>query len=195
MDTTKAETATQQSLSATCPQGLYISPTSQTVANPSKPLDILWDPTCFKNSTSLQVDLYGDGKLVHEWEVLDSDSGQLSVDLNPAWWNDTTPTSMYVDIIPLASSYNDTSPFPAGPAFTLGNATSATPPAAPSSSSTGEHFGPLKLTKPQLVAAIVAPVLTVAVLGSVIWAILRARAKTERERRAWEEGIRPVSRY
>jgi len=183
-----------------CPSGPYVSPKADDLIDPSSPLDIEWDPTCFINSTSLQLDLYGgQGALLHAWTGINSTSGHLTVDLDPTWWNNTNSPSAHLDFIPLTEEgLGKTISLPSGPTFTLGGQTSL-PASASQTQNDGnwisDRLNPLHLSKPHYIAAIVAPLATVAVLGAVIWAVVRSRAKTARERRQWEEGIRPITRY
>jgi len=206
-DLTEPSGTDQKSLSAVCPSGPYLVPKEDDIIDPSSPLDIEWDPTCFPNSTSLQVDLYSDDpdqrQLLYGWSVTNSSSGHLTVDLDPSWWNNTNSASVYFDITPSpVENIEDALSLPSGPTFNLASHTTTAPTkvsdSLTSSSSTNwtsDRLNPLHLTKPQYAAAIVAPIVTVVVLGAVVWAIVRSRAKTARERRQWEEGIRPITRY
>ncbi|KAG8860831.1 hypothetical protein FRB96_003564 [Tulasnella sp. 330] len=190
----------QQSLGspASCPNGVYISPSLNTVVDPSKNLTVQWDSTCFADETSMQLDLYRDLSLIHEWDVSNSSTGQLTVNLDPTWWvnatSATTNTTFYFSITPntLEDAPSPAQLFPQGPIFTIANYTSTT---LPSGGIQGALSDLKSLSQPQLIAAITAPILTVIVLGSVIFAVMRSRAETARQRREWMEGIRPVSRY
>lgn len=203
IDNLTEASAGQQSLTTVCPDGPYLSPKEDDIIDPSSPLDIEWDPTCFPNTTSLQVDLYSNEptgrQLLYGWPVTNSSSGHLTVGLDPSWWNNTDSPSVFLDIT--LENIDDVFSLPSGPAFTLASHTTTTPTKVSDSLTTSsvnwtsDRLNPLHLTKPQYIAAIVAPIVTVAVLGAAVWAIVRSRAKTARERRQWEEGIRPITRY
>ncbi|KAG8984624.1 hypothetical protein FRB95_010107 [Tulasnella sp. JGI-2019a] len=181
----------QQSLasSAICPNGVYISPTADSAVDLSRNLTILWDPSCFTADTAMQVDLFRDRSLMHEWTVDNSSTGHLSVNVDPNWWANTTTSNQanatfYLNIIPQSSVET----FSPGPTFTVTGAITA-------SSAHHSNLDFNKLTKPQLIALIIAPTLVVIIIGAVIYAIVRSRENTARERRAWMEGIRPITRY
>jgi len=173
-----------------CTRGLYISPSFKAIVDPAKPLDVVWDPTCFTNTTTTHVDIFlktGLDTIMQEWRYLDPSSGHLNVNLNTTWWNTSATLSAYVDILPSTAVFlgSGKTIFPSGPIFTVLGSSGERQSAHQDSA----------LNRQQFVGATVGSILGVTVLGAAVWAIMRARAKTARERLQWQDAMFPISRY
>jgi hypothetical protein len=184
-------------LSPACAKGgFYKSPTVGQTINSLEPLNITWDTTCL-NSSTVDLYLYAPGSnrsRIHVWEGVEFFKGSYNATLNPGWWNSTSSMSLQITIID-----SGTPPFlstlPAGPVFT---ATYTAPPGGAPPQTTQSDNGITQvnnvasnteqsLAPGKTAAAVIMPLLIVALIIGIYLKISRARGKEKRKR--WSEAV------
>jgi hypothetical protein len=178
--------------------GFYKSPTTAQHVDSNLPMNITWDTTCLK-STAVDIYLYAPGASetrLHLWETVNYLLGSYNATLKPKWWNATASVQLQIGIVeagtpPFASN------LPAGPVFTavynkssssanLANADTSNPGAAVTKVS---NFPTPKkpLAGGKTAAAVIMPLLIIALLIASYFKISRARGKAERKR--WSQAV------
>jgi hypothetical protein len=178
--------------------GFYKNPINAQQVDSSTPLNITWDTTCL-TSTAVDIYLYAPGASetrLHVWETVNYLLGSYSTTLQPKWWNATSSVQLQLGIV-AAGTPPFTSTLPAGPVFTA-TYTKPTSGAVPSSADTStpssaktevNNFSTPKkpLAPGKTAAAVLMPLLFVALLVAAYFRISRARGRAERRR--WSQAV------
>jgi hypothetical protein len=201
---------------------LYTYPESNTTVDATQPLTFKWNTGC---DFSSKVDLYlyqpASAKgVIQGWSGVDYSKGEYQVNLKPSWWNGTETANLYVQILDSGNQPWEATTGP-GPMFklnydasllysttTVGGQvqTSAKYPAVTNGgdaimqtvSSTNSNKG---ISKGAIAAAVIVPILVLAVIAGVAIRFWRLREAEKRRRWSaavsthsgleWEKGARP----
>ena len=196
---------------------LYTSPAANSEVDSAKPLTFTWNPDCTLGS---QVDLAlyePAGGFIHGWSAVDFSKGEYTVNLQPSWWNNTASASVQLFITKTGAPSRDTAG-PPGPVFKIAydasvtttvNGQIQTSARVPTVTNGGDaimqtvasenhHKG---LAKGAIAAAVVVPIIALAVIAGVAIRFWRAREAEKRRRWSaavsthsgleWEKGARP----
>lgn len=207
---------------ACSPSQLYTYPVSNTTVDATQPLTFKWNTGCDYGS---KIDLYlyqpaSTKGLIQGWSGVDYTKGEYQVNLKPSWWNGTETAELYVQMVTSGEPTWSASTGP-GPMFkleydasllysttTVGGQveTSAKYPAVTNGgdaimqtvSSTNSNRG---ISKGAIAAAVIVPILVLAVLAGVAVRFWRLREAEKRRRWSaavsthsgleWEKGARP----
>jgi hypothetical protein len=158
-------------------------------------LKISWDSTCL-NTSAVDIYLYAPSankSRIHVWEGVGFNAGSYNATLKPNWWNSTASMSLQLTIIN-SGTPPFLSTFPAGPVFT---ATYKAPPGgAPPSSQSDDGVTQVNnlsgishksLAPGKTAAAVIIPLLIVALVVGAYLKISRARGKEKRQR--WSQAV------
>lgn len=163
----------------------------------SDALNITWDTSCM---TTNAVDIYlyapsASNPRIHLWETVDFYAGGYQATLKPKWWNATASIDLQLAIVPAG-----TPPFlatlPAGPVFAATyKAPSSGPPPPdanldmPDAAIQVVNNVPEShhLSKGKVAAAVIMPLLIVAVITYLYIKWKRARGKEDRKR--WSQAV------
>ena len=196
---------------------LYSYPTKGASIDASQPLTVKWATDC-SMSSQVNVGLYSPATagIVGMWSNQAYSAGEITVNLKPSMWNGTSTASLYFLISnPADPSWNPSSP--PGPVFTVkydptvtttvnGQVTTSMKPQVSNGgdaimqtvASTKESGG---ISKGAIAAAVVVPIIAIALLVGVAVRFWRAREAEKRKRWSaavsthsaleWEKGARP----
>ena len=202
---------------------LYQYPNASSTVDASQPVTFRWNTDC---SMDTNVDLYlyassSANGLIQVWQNAPFSDGKYTAILRPKWWNDTTNADLQLSIMNAgSSSWDSTSPpgpifkvtYPADKMFTTttvnGQAQTNTAAAAATNShdavfqdvsSNGADEG--GISKGGIAAAVIVPLLALAVVAGFAVMFWRKRETEKRKRWSaalssasnleWEKGARP----
>jgi hypothetical protein len=185
--------------SASCTTGgFYKSPTNAQQVDSSTPLNITWDTSCL-NSTAVDIYLYAPGApapRLHVWETVNYLQGTYQAALQPKWWNASSTVQLQLAIV-AAGTPPFASTLPAGPVFsatytkpTSGAVSSSADTTSPGSAITKvNNFSAAKtaLAPGKTAAAVLMPLLFLALIVAAYFRVSRARGKAERRR--WSQAV------
>lgn len=179
---------------ATCATGgFYKSPTSGQTISSSDALNITWDPTCMSTTA---VDIYllapsASNSRLHLWETVDFAPGSYQTTLKPKWWNSTASVNLQLAIVESGTPLFMAT-LPAAPVFTAtytaptsGQVSADADTSIPDSATQLVDNVPksTQLSKGKIAAAVIMPLLIVAVIIAGIYIKLnRKKSKEERKR-------------
>ncbi|KZT30007.1 hypothetical protein NEOLEDRAFT_1083690 [Neolentinus lepideus HHB14362 ss-1] len=191
----------QQQKRSTCTDGgFYTSPTAgQTIdVSSNDKYNMTWDSSCL-NSTAVDIYLYAPGSsqsLLHVWENVNFMNGNYEASFKPKWWNATSSVTLQLAIVNSGQPAFLAS-MPAGPIFTATYtkpSDGSTPADADTSTvdATAEEVnnfarpkkGP---SKGGIAAAVIFPLLVVALCVAAYIKFTRERGKEKRKR--WSEAV------
>jgi hypothetical protein len=168
--------------------GFYKNPTNGQTVNSSSPLDIAWDTTCL-DANAVDIYLYSPGasqSRLHMWQTVNYQTGFYNATIDPKWWNYTSSITLQLSIVTTGTP-TFLSPFPAGPVITVTYADppGGHPPITDSTSSGITDVNNLEkikkaLTPSKKAAAVIMPLLIIAVLIAVYIRWSRAKGKEKR---------------
>ncbi|KAG8905004.1 hypothetical protein FRB99_000877 [Tulasnella sp. 403] len=181
---------------------LYLAPTAGAQVDSSKPMTISWDNSCFQPAPST-VDIYmtapsSTNPQIYTWYNVDYHAGTLNVDLKPKWWNSTSTIPLQLNIVQ-SGTPSFLTQFPAGPVFsaTYDPSTAQTDSAAAAAANTNVPDSPYTsvnnlyhgggLTKGQLAAAVLLPLLFI-FTGVAVYVVI-ARKKEKEKRQRWSQAV------
>ncbi|WWC67002.1 uncharacterized protein I206_100909 [Kwoniella pini CBS 10737] len=187
---------------------LYVYPKSTDKVDATQPVTFKWDTSCAIDSEQITLSLYGSTGLVRQWGNKDYSDGSLTVNLLPKYWNDTETAQLQMNIV--ASGVEDwMSNTPAGPVFTVsypasamfstttanGQVKTSTAAAAATQSkdavfqdvSSTNSSDKSKISKGAIAAAVIVPLIVVAVLIAVAVKFWRNRENEKRKR--WSQAL------
>ncbi|WWC97240.1 hypothetical protein V866_004119 [Kwoniella sp. B9012] len=187
---------------------LYVYPKSNDTVDATKDVTFKWDTSCAISSSQITLSLYGSGGVIKQWGNKDFSAGQLTVTFQPKWWNDTETAQLQMNIVE-SDTESWMSSTPAGPVFTVnypasamfstttnnGQVITSTAAAAAtqskdavfedvSSTNTSDKSG---ISKGAIAAAVIVPLLVVAVLIAVAVKFWRNRENEKRKR--WSQAL------
>ena len=198
---------------------LYTAPAANANVDSAQPVTFKWNTDC---PMSPLIDLYlyepsSKNGLIKGWEKVDFSKGEYQVSLNPVWWNSTADVQLQLQIMDNGAQPWDTKS-PVGPVFKVAYdasvtqtingqvQTSARVPTVTNGgeavmqtvASENEHKG---IAKGAIAAAVVVPIIVLAVIAGVAIRFWRAREAEKRRRWSaavsthsgleWEKGARP----
>jgi len=198
---------------------LYTFPLSTTSVDAAQPLTFKWNTDC---QVDPLIDLYlyepssSTGR-IKGWTGIDFTQGELQVNLNPVWWNNTATAQLQLQILANGAQPWDTTG-PSGPVFrveydasvtTTVNGQVRTSARVPTVTNGGDAVietvatanGHKGLAKGAIAAAVVVPIVVLAIIAGVAIRFWRAREAEKRRRWSaavsthsgleWEKGARP----
>lgn len=197
---------------------IYTYPTSGAAVDAAQPLTIKWATDC-PMTPQINIQLYSPANngLVARWKEADYAKGELAIDLKPQWWNATSTASLYFVIGSTSDDPWDPSS-PSGPQFTVNydasvtttvNGQATTSAKGPTVTNGGDAVMETVATnkesggisKGAIAAAVIVPILVIALLAGVAVRFWRAREAEKRRRWSaavsthsnleWEKGARP----
>ncbi|KDQ09781.1 hypothetical protein BOTBODRAFT_178691 [Botryobasidium botryosum FD-172 SS1] len=180
--------------------GFYTAPSvNSSPFNSSNPITFSWNPTCLSPPPST-VDIYlyapsATKPLIHQFPGVDYSPGIYQATLQPSWWAFAPSVALQLNIVPHGTPTFLTT-LPPGPFFNVTYDQSTNPSAKPGSGSTNisapyqvEHnnYSGGGLSKGALAAAVIAPILVVAVALAIYIKI--TRSKEDEKRKRWSQAI------
>lgn len=202
---------------------LYTSPSSGASIDATNPIKFEWNTACPITAPLIDLYLYEpNSALIQAWQNVDFTKGEFEVQLRPKWWNSTTTANLQLSIMAAgAPSWDTTSPV--GPVFTVtypesamfttvtegGDIKTNTAAVAATASADGifNDVASTKsggLAKGAIAAAVIVPILVVAVAIGVAIKFWRSRETEKRKRWSqamsthsgmeWEKGALPGDR-
>ena len=124
------------------------------------------------------------------WQTVNNAKGSYNATIQPSWWNSTSAMTLQLSIV-ASGTPPFLSPFPAGPVFKATNSTPSSGNAASSNSgiTTVNNMGAIKksLAPGRTAAAVLMPLLIVAVLIGLY--IRRSRSKGKEQRKRFSEAV------
>ncbi|KAF8518117.1 hypothetical protein BU17DRAFT_91206 [Hysterangium stoloniferum] len=189
--------------------GFYLSPKQGDLIDTSQPLSIKWDTSlkCF-DSQGVDIYLYApytSKAVIHAWGGVAYNDGQFETPLSGSWWNSSVaPQQMQLAFVSSQSPVF-TSPVPQGPLFTvqfnttdfgIKNPTGATGSSVSTSSDAsgggifqviGNAYRNSGLPKGSIAAAVLMPILAVAI-GIAVYVKFQ-RAKEAENRKRWSQAV------
>ncbi|KAL1748228.1 hypothetical protein HDZ31DRAFT_79780 [Schizophyllum fasciatum] len=176
--------------------GFYKEPSSNAEINALETLSISWDTSCL-SSQQADIYLYAPGtqsSRIHIWEGVTFSDGHYDAELKPRWWNSTSSQKLQLSIVE-AGTAPFLSPFPAGPVFTAKyEAPDSGTPESADTSKTSDDVGITQvnsaeseesspgLSKGAVAAAVIVPILFVAMLVAVYIRMSRRRREDKHKR-------------
>lgn len=181
----------------------YKSPASGTTVSLNNGFDIQWDTSCIGQPTAVDISLLSpdlplNQSSVHKWANVNFSNGQYTVQLNPSWYQSKASIKLQLSIVasgtPIFLQTGQT--LPTGPIFTGAyNASAGTQLAVDSTPLAGNSSNQVTyvnnfykgLTKGQVAAAVIMPILFVAacIAAYVFW----TRRKEAQRRREYRENL------
>ncbi|WVW81614.1 hypothetical protein I302_103609 [Kwoniella bestiolae CBS 10118] len=187
---------------------LYVYPKSTDKVDATKPVTFKWDSSCPISSSQITLSLYGSGGVIKQWGNKDFSAGELTVTFQPKWWNDTETAQLQMNIVE-SDLESWMSNAPAGPVFSVsypasamfstttanGQVKTSTAAAAAtqskdavfedvSSTNASDKSG---ISKGAIAAAVIVPLLVIAVLVAVAVKFWRNRENEKRKR--WSQAL------
>ncbi|KAG8849707.1 hypothetical protein FRB96_000647 [Tulasnella sp. 330] len=154
-----------------CLHGLYIAPASGSTVNPSKSINFEWDPTCFTNTTTKDIEVrLGDSSndVLYEWSGINATAGQINLAFDASTRNLTDAQPLHFSIAPASSMATQlTSNFPIGPTFTA----LITPTSGVNVLQAQKH----SLSSLQTIGVVVGPILFFGMIGGGWWLYKRTK--------------------
>ncbi|WWC85630.1 uncharacterized protein L201_000496 [Kwoniella dendrophila CBS 6074] len=189
---------------------LYIYPKSTDKVDATQPVTFKWDTTCPVSSQQITLSLYGGSTgVIKQFGNKDFSAGQLTIQLQPKWWNDTETANLQMSISASGADSFMSDSTPAGPVFQVtypasamfstttdnGQIKTSTAAAAAtqskdavfqdvSSTNSSEKSG---ISKGAIAAAVIVPLLVVSVLIAVAVKFWRNRENEKRKR--WSQAL------
>ncbi|QRV81268.1 hypothetical protein RhiJN_09283 [Ceratobasidium sp. AG-Ba] len=183
---------------------LYTGPAAGSTVDALQSFTITWDTSCASNQPSA-IDIYlsapdsAAASAIHVWKQVNFGAGTYTDVLKPKWWNSTTSVSLQLSFVESGTPLFLSS-LPAGPSWNAkydataaatatGGAAAAIDTSTPDEvyQTVNNNFNGGGLNKGALAAAVIFPILAVAV--ALIVYVKFSRAKEAKKRHRWSQAM------